>query len=86
MTLHFCKYCEYSTQKKALYDEHITRPKHKNNFLKYKNNILNKVDKVDKIDRVYKVDISGNIIEKIDNLTKQNEEVIKQNEELRKEI
>ncbi len=73
MTLHICKYCNYSTQKKALYDEHITRPKHKNNLLKNKdeNKIINKGD------------ISGNLIEKI---VQQNEEVLKQNEELRKEI
>jgi hypothetical protein len=85
MTLHICKYCNYSTQKKALYDEHLTRPKHKNNFFKYKNdNIDIKINNNNNINN--KIDISGNIIEKIDNLTKQNEEVIKQNEELRKEI
>ncbi len=73
MTLHICKYCNYSTQKKALYDEHITRPKHKNNMLKNKDE--NKI--------VNKGDISGNLMEKI---VQQNEEVLKQNEELKKKI
>jgi hypothetical protein len=72
MTVHTCTYCNYSTTKKSAYDDHITRPKHKSNILK-SNTIVNKS----------KVDISGNIMEKI---VKQNEEVIKQNEELKKKI
>ena len=40
MTIHICKYCDYSTTKKASYDEHMTRPKHKNNVLKQKPEFL----------------------------------------------
>lgn len=70
MTLHICKYCNYSTQKKALYDEHTTRPKHKNNFLKYKNNNIDnnihiKINKIEnKIDN--KIDNKTPIIKQFD--------------------
>ena len=76
MTLHTCNYCNFTTIKKSAYDDHINRPKHKNNILKSKENT--------------KVDVSGNLIEKIvqqnEAVLKQNEEVKKQNEELKKKI
>jgi hypothetical protein len=76
MTLHTCNYCNFTTIKKSAYDDHINRPKHKNNVLKSNRN--------------NKVDVSGNLIEKIvqqnEAVLKQNEEVKKQNEELKKKI
>jgi hypothetical protein len=83
MTIHICNYCNFTTTKKSAYDDHINRPKHKNNVIKSKEN--------------NKVDISDNLIEKIvqqneavikqnEEVKKQNEEVKKQNEELKKKI
>ena len=72
MPIHYCKYCNYDTPKKSLFDEHLSRPKHKINMIK--NNNTNNTD------------ISNNIINKIDNLSKQNETVLKQNELLQKKI
>ena len=71
MTIHTCKYCNYTTDRKSIYDRHLTSIKHKNNLL-----LNNKTN----------IDNSGNLINKIDNLSKQNEEVLKQNEELKKKI
>jgi hypothetical protein len=73
MVLHTCKVCNYSINKKSSYDVHLLSKKHKNNVL---------------LNRQQNTNNNGNIIinNKIDNLTKQNTEVLKQNEELRKEI
>ena len=76
MTLHICKYCNYSTINSRLYNEHLTRPKHKNNMSKVKKDISNNIF-IEKIDE---------IVVNQHNLAKQNEEVKKQNEELKKEI
>ena len=81
MTNHICKLCMYSTTRTTLYDRHLNTQKHKHNI-----NINKKT--------IEEHDNSGNIIiNKIDNLSKQNdkviqinEEVLKQNEELRKKI
>ena len=74
MTVHSCKYCNYSTTKKATYDIHLTSKKHKNNYLNSKNKPVTPIDN------------SGNniVIEKIDNLAKQNEELQKKIEQLEK--
>ena len=72
MTIHTCKYCYYSTPTKSVYDTHLISKKHINNIKEYeklKNNNSN----------------SNIIINKIDNLSKQNEEVKKQNEEVLKQ-
>ncbi len=76
MTIHICKYCNYSTENSRLYNEHLTRPKHKNNTLKVKKDISNNIF-IEKIDE---------IVVNQHNLAKQNQEVLKQNEELKKEI
>jgi hypothetical protein len=72
MTLHTCKFCDYNTIKKALYDRHLNSIKHKNNIS------LNKKS----------TDISGNLIEKIvqqnEAVIKQNEELKKKIELLEK--
>ncbi len=70
MVNHNCKICEYTTTTYALYIRHINTQKHKNNTL------LNKKS----------IDVSGNIIiiEKIDNLAKQNIELRKKIELLEK--
>ncbi len=72
MTIHTCKYCEYSTIQKYLYDQHILRPKHKNNMLKYQvnNNNLN----------------TGIFMEKIDIIANNQTNLVKQNEELKQKI
>ena len=62
MTLHTCNYCIFSTQQKSAYDAHKNTMKHKNNVIKSNRN--------------NKVDVSGNLIEKI---VQQNEEYGKQN-------
>ena len=72
MTIHTCKYCYYSTPTKSVYDTHLISKKHINNIKEYeklKNSNSN----------------SNIIINKIDNLSKQNEEVKKQNEEVLKQ-
>ena len=70
MINHICKLCNYATSNLALYIRHTKTQKHKNNILLNKNT----------------VDVSGNtiIIEKIDNLAKQNEELKKKIELLEK--
>ena len=72
MTLHVCKFCNYSASKHSNFSKHLLTTKHKNNQMNQpiELNTNNKVDKVDKVDI----------------LIKQNETVISQNEELRKEI
>jgi hypothetical protein len=82
MTIHTCKICGLTTTKKGTYDEHLLTQKHKRNvkLQKDKLNVNLKVNDNTKIDKMDKMD------NKIDNLTKQNIEVLKQNEELRKKI
>jgi hypothetical protein len=82
MTLHTCKYCDYSTTKKTLYDEHTTRPKHKNNVIKYKSNQIDISGNNIIINKIVEVATTQNI--KIDSLTKQNEELKKKIEKLEK--
>jgi hypothetical protein len=72
MTLHTCKYCEYSTTQKYLYDQHILRPKHKNNMLKHQVNINNLN--------------AGTFMEKIDIIANNQTNLVKQNEELKQKI
>ena len=70
MTVHTCKYCDYSTTNSRLYSEHITRPKHKNNILKQQTQqSANKGS----------TDISNNLIETV---IKQNEELKKKIDQL----
>jgi hypothetical protein len=85
MTIHTCKICGLTTTKKGTYDEHLLTQKHKRNvkLQKDKLNVNLKVNDNTKIDKMDKMDKMDN---KIDNLTKQNIEVLKQNEELRKKI
>ncbi len=83
MTIHICKYCNYSTEKKASYDIHLTRPKHKNNITKVKKDISNNIF-IEKIDEI--VVNQHNLVKQNQQVLKQNEEVKKQNEELKKEI
>ena len=66
---HNCNHCNYETTRKENYDRHLTSVKHKNNLSKNKQT----------------TDVSGNLINKIDNLAKQNATVIKQNEEVKKQ-
>jgi hypothetical protein len=74
MTNHICKLCMYSTTRTTLYDRHLNTQKHKHNV-----NINKKT--------IEEHDNSGNIIiNKIDNLSKQNDKVIQINEELRQKI
>jgi hypothetical protein len=69
MVIHTCKYCNYSSNQKGSYDRHLNSVKHKNNT---------NID----ID----IDISNNIIiNKIDNLSKQNNHLVKQNVHLSKQ-
>jgi len=77
MVQHICKYCNYLTTQKCIYDRHLTSIKHQNNVKK--SNLDNSGNII--------------VIEQINNLSKQNEKVIsqnehlaKQNEELRNEI
>ena len=70
MTIHNCKYCNYNTPKKTLYDEHVLRPKHINNVKKSK----------------LSTDISNNIIDKIDTIALNQITLSKQNEELKQKI
>jgi hypothetical protein len=83
MTLHICKYCNYSTTNSRLYNEHLTRPKHKNNTLKIKKDLSNNIF-IEKIDEI--VVNQHNLVKQNQQVLKQNEEVKKQNEELKKEI
>ncbi len=83
MTLHICKYCNYSTENSRLYNEHLTRPKHKNNITKVKKDISNNIF-IEKIDEI--VVNQHNLVKQNQQVLKQNEEVKKQNEELKKEI
>ena len=73
MIQHTCKICNFCSNQKCAYTTHLNTQKHKNNVL---------------LNRQQNTNNNGNIIinNKIDNLTKQNTEVLKQNEELRKEI
>ena len=74
MTNHICKLCMYSTTRTTLYDRHLNTQKHKHNV-----NINKKT--------IEDHDTSGNIIiNKIDNLSKQNDKVLQINEELRQKI
>jgi hypothetical protein len=75
---HICNYCNYETLRKENYERHLLSLKHKKN-INDSNEDLNRHNNI--------------VINKIDNLSKQNEEVlrqneevIKQNEELRREI
>ena len=72
MTIHICKYCDYSTIYSTSYNKHTET-------LKHKNNINNKVD--------VNVHISEQVTKKdINIIMLQNQEVIKQNKELKKKI
>jgi hypothetical protein len=66
-----------------LYNEHLTRPKHKNNISKVKKDISNNIF-IEKIDEI--VVNQHNLVKQNQQVLKQNEEVKKQNEELKKEI
>ena len=74
MTIHTCKYCNYAIDKKNDYDKHLRTIKHKNNMVKNTNTNTN----------TNNIDISNNIINKIDNLSKQNELLQKKIELLEK--
>ena len=92
MVLHTCKYCNYSTSRKTLYDEHILRPKHKRNYLESQNKGVVFMSYTD----------NNKIVENQNMLIKENEElrkkieilqqtkteslIIKQNELLKEEI
>ena len=71
MTIHNCNYCNYTTNKKSSYDEHLNTKKHKSNVLKNKQT----------------ADVSGNLIEKIvkqnEEVIKQNKELKSEIEKLK---
>jgi hypothetical protein len=83
MTIHICKYCNYSTSNSRLYNEHITRPKHKNNVIKVKKDVSNNIY-IEKFDEI--VVNQHNLAKQNHEVLKQNQEVLKQNEELKKKI
>ena len=62
MVQHICKYCNYLTTQKCIYDRHLTSIKHRNNVKKNNVDISNNI-------------VAVNIDNKIDNLAKQNEEL-----------
>jgi gas vesicle protein len=71
---HYCKYCDYNTDRKEYYEKHLLTKKHQIN--------KNKTDIIP--------DISDNIMLKVvknqEDLAKQNQEVLKQNDELKQKI
>ena len=82
MTLHSCKYCNYSTTKKATYDIHLTCKKHKTNYINSKNiNISSKDNSGNNIviDKIVEVTNTQNT--KIEELCKKIEELEKSNKE-----
>jgi hypothetical protein len=75
MVQHICKLCNYTSTHKGNYDKHFLSKKHNMN-----------IEEQNKVNIPTIINMSNNIITKIDNLSKQNESVLKQNEELRTEI
>ena len=75
MTIHTCKKCDYSINRKCDFDKHLLTQKHKNNILDNKNNIV-----INNNDKNINVEV-----DKVDILIKQNETVIKQNEDFKKQ-
>ena len=75
MVQHICKLCNYTSTHKGNYDKHFLSKKHNMN-----------IEEQNKVNIPTIIDMSNNIITKIDNLSKQNESVLKQNEQLRTEI
>jgi hypothetical protein len=77
MTIHHCKHCNYSTVRTTLLNKHLLTQKHKNNILLKKNvDISNNTV----INKIFEVTTSQNM--KIDNLTKQNDELKKKIDQL----
>ncbi len=75
MTMHTCNLCNFTSHQKCAYNIHLRTLKHKNNFNKKKSESYISI----------KNDISNNII--VDNVVVDKiDEVLKQNEDLRKEI
>ena len=74
MTLHVCKYCNYSNKHMNDYKKHLLTKKHNNNKLKFTNTNTKEKNNIDII------------MEIKNNFAKQNEEVKKQNDELKKKI
>ena len=74
---HICKLCNFSSKQKGDYEKHLLTSKHKKNTIVIDNSGNNIV-----IDKIIEVTNVQNI--KIDNLAKQNEEVLKQNDNLAK--
>jgi hypothetical protein len=83
MSIHICKYCNYSTNKKASYDTHLKSLKHKNNFINFTS--INNCENSEKIIMSI-IENQNTLIKQNDNLAKQTEKVLKQNEELKHEI
>jgi hypothetical protein len=84
MTVHSCKYCNYSTTKKATYDIHLTSKKHRNNYINSKNinvTILDNSGNNMVINKIVEVTNTQNI--KIEELCKKIEELEKSNKELK---
>ena len=78
MTIHNCKFCNYSINKKNDFDKHLLTKKHQKN--------IKEKDKQNEHDNNENSNIMMTLVDNQQQLVKQNEEVIKQNEELRKEI
>ena len=80
MVIHNCIYCNYSTNRVTLYKTHLLTKKHKNNIQLSSKTNNHEIDINDNL-IVNKIDIQN---EKIDNLSKQNEELKNKIEELEK--
>ena len=78
MTIHNCKFCNYSINKKNDFDKHLLTKKHQKN--------IKEKDKQNEHDNTDNTSIMMTLVGNQQHLAKQNEEVLKQNEELRIEI
>ena len=78
MTIHNCKFCNYSINKKNDFDKHLLTKKHQKN--------IKEKDKHNEHDNTDNTSIMMTLVGNQQHLAKQNEEVLKQNEELRIEI
>ena len=79
MVLHTCKICDYASNQKCLYDRHMNTQKHKNNILLTKHNNNTNTNTNNNTNNTTNIVMD----KKIDNLTKQNEELLKEIEKLK---
>jgi len=81
MTNHNCKICNFSSIHKANYDTHLLTNKHKQNYLKNKQNVNKNIDNDDNNNN--KGNIMNVIVENQNSLAKQNDELKKEIEKLK---